>query len=105
MAIPSHYFISGVWKTGTGVITDVLLHVNTSTGFQAGKKTTEAMVIQLLKNEKTVKTVRWDYKTPSWKIGANVMVVNEGNKDFLRSVKDATVEDNLDNMIKMNGYF
>lgn len=105
MAVPPNYFITGVWKTDAGVITDVFLHSNASTGFSTGKKTAEASVIQLLKANNTVMTLKWDYKTASWKRGASVTVVKEGNKEFLRSEKDATVEDNLDNMIKMNFYF
>src|ERR1700737_2042205 len=105
MAVPPNHFISGVWKTDAGVITDVFLHLNTATGFNAGRKTTEAAVIQLLKTNNTVMTLKWDYKTATWKRGAYVTVVKESSKEFLRSVKDTTVEDNLDNMIKMNGYF
>lgn len=105
MAVPPNYFITGVWKTDAGVITDVFLHLNTPTHFESGKKTPEAAVIQLLKANKTVMTLKWNYMTASWKRDAYVTVVKEGNKEFLRTVKDATVEDNLDNMIKMNGYF
>lgn len=82
MAVPPNYFISGVWKTDTGVITDVFLHLNTATGFQVGKKTTEATVVQLLKANNTVMTLKWDYKTATWKRGAYITVVKEGNKDF-----------------------
>lgn len=105
MAVSPNYFVTGVWKTDEGVITDAFLHLNTSSGFNAGKKTSETSVIQLLKTNNTVMTLKWDYKNTSWKRGAYVTVVKEGNKEFLRSVKDSTVEDNLDNMIKMNGYF
>lgn len=105
MAVPPNYFITGVWKTDAGVITDAFLHLNTATGFNAGKKTIEADAIQLLKANNLVMTLKWDYKTATWRRGAYVTVVKEGNKEFLRSVKDTTVEDNLDNMIKMNGYF
>lgn len=105
MAVPPNYFITGVWKTDAGVVTDVFLHLNTSTGFNAGKKTTEAGVIQLIKANNTVMTLKWDYKNTMWKRGAYIAVVKEGNKEFLRSVKDTMVEDNLDNMIKMNGFF
>ena len=105
MAVPPNYFITGAWKTDAGIITDVFLHLNTPTHFEAGKKTSEAAVIQLLKANKTVMTLKWNYQTSSWKRGAYVIVVKEGNKEFLRTVKDATVEDNLDNMIKMNFYF
>lgn len=105
MAVPPNYFITGVWRTDVGVITDVFLHLNTSTGFNAGKKTPETVVIQLLKANNTIMTLKWNYQTASWKRGANVIIVKEGNKEFLRTIKDATVEDNLDNMIKMNGFF
>lgn len=50
-------------------------------------------------------TLKWDYKTATWKRGACVTVVKEGNKEFLRSLKDTTVEDNLDNMVKINSIF
>lgn len=98
MAVPPNYFITGAWKTNTGVITDVFLHLKTATGFNVGKKTAEAAAIQLLKANNTVMTLKWDYKTATWKRGAYVTVVKENNKEFLRSVNDTTGEDNLDNI-------
>jgi hypothetical protein len=104
MAVHPNYFISGVWKNDRGIITDVFLHLNTENGFKGGKKSTEASVIALLKANQTISTIRWDYSSAKWKRGASVIIVREGNTEFLRTQKDATVIDNLDNMIKMNGY-
>lgn len=95
------YFISGVWKDSSERITDVLLHtVNDNNVFQVGVKTSESNAINLLKSRKTIKTITWGY--PEWQIGASVTVVTVGNREYLRTVANASVRDNLDNSISMN---
>jgi hypothetical protein len=41
----------------------------------------------------------WGY--PNWQIGALVTVVTIGNVEYLRTVSNASVKDNLDNSINM----
>lgn len=94
------YFISGVWKDNSERITDVMLHtVNENNSFNMGVKTSELSAINLLKLKKTIKTITWSY--PNWTIGASVLVVNVGGREYLRTVANASIKDNLDNSIDM----
>ena len=105
MPVPPNYFISGVWftkSTSSKRISSVFLHRNTETGFEKGIKTSEADVIKLLKGKSTIMTLRWDYSAASWKKGAYVGYETLQNVEILRTHKDATVTDNLDNMIDMD---
>ena len=98
------YFITGVWKNDNGAITHVYLHQHdlARNQFYTGQKTTEAEAIRLIRANNVVRTLRWDYASATWLIGALVQVV--GTPPYLRTVADATVIDNLDNMINMNGF-
>jgi hypothetical protein len=100
MAKTADYFISGVWKDNSERITDVMLHtVNENNSFNMGVKTSESNAINLIKLKKTIKTITWNY--PGYDVGALVTVVNIGNKEYLRTVANATAKDNLDNSINM----
>lgn len=100
MAKSADYFISGVWKDNFERITNVMLHtVNDNDSFQLGVKTSESSVINLLKLNRTIKTITWGY--PDWHIGASVTYVNIGGIEYLRTVANATTKDNLDNSINM----
>lgn len=100
MAKLADYFISGVWKDDSERITDVMLHtVNENNSFSLGVKTSESSAINLLKLKRTIKTITWGY--PEWQIGALVTVINIGGVEYLRTVANATVKDNLDNSINM----
>ncbi|WKL43732.1 hypothetical protein [Flavobacterium sp. ZE23DGlu08] len=57
------------------------------------------MQLIFLKSKKTIKTITWGY--PDWQIGALVTVVTIGNIEYLRTVANASVKDNLDNLISM----
>lgn len=94
------YFISGVWKNNSERITDVMLHsVKNDNSFQLGVKTSELSVINQLKLNRTIKTITWNY--PDWEIGASVTYVNVGGIEYLRTVANTTIKDNLDNSINM----
>ncbi|MDX6188074.1 DUF3892 domain-containing protein [Flavobacterium sp. Fl-318] len=100
MAKLADYFISGVWKDSSERITDVMLHtVNENNSFKMGVKTSESNAINFLKAKKTIKTITWGY--PDWEIGALVTVVTIGNIEYLRTIANASVKDNLDNSINM----
>ncbi|WP_422091316.1 DUF3892 domain-containing protein [Tenacibaculum ovolyticum] len=43
--------------------------------------------------------ITWGY--PEWQIGALVTYVNNNNREYLRTVPNATQKDNLDNAINM----
>lgn len=100
MAKSADYFVSGVWKDNSERITDVMLHtVNDNDSFQLGVKTPESSAISLLKLNRTIKTITWGY--PDWYIGASVTYVTIASNEYLRTVANATVKDNLDNLISM----
>ena len=100
MVKSADYFISGVWKDNSERITDVLLHtVNDDNSFLFGVNTSASSAINLLKVNKTIKTVTWGY--PDWHIGASITYVTIGSNEYLRTVANATVKDNLDNSISM----
>lgn len=100
MAKSADYFISGVWKDGSDRITDVMLHtVSEDDSFRLGIKTSESNAINLLKSNRTIKTITWDY--PDWSLGASVTYATIGNNEYLRTVANCTVKDNLDNSINM----
>jgi hypothetical protein len=100
MAKSADYFISGVWKDNSERITDVMLHtVNDNGSFRLGVKTSESGAINLLKLNRTIKTITWGY--PDWYIGATVTYVTIGSNEYLRTVANSTVKDNLDNSINM----
>lgn len=91
------YLISGVWKDMSKRITDVKLHVDDGETVSTGIKRTEAEVIRLLKDGKTVETTTWSY--PNWTRGAKVIYEERNGREFLTTVANATVRDNLDNSI------
>jgi len=93
------YLISGVWKNSKDVITHVFLHeMSSDSTFKKGIKTLEADVIKLINNsKKVIFTITWDY--PDWNWGAPVDVVNSS---YLRTDRNKTAKDNLDNLIKMD---
>ncbi len=96
MAEKVDYVISGVWKNSGGVITHVFIHEKTPDDFKKGLKASGADVIKLINSKKIVYTITWDY--PNWNWGAKVDVVSS----FLRTDRNKTAKDNLDNLINMD---
>src|SRR3982751_2757594 len=104
MATTPDYYITGVWKSDV-VITDVFLHkVTASNHFAQGIKKTVKTVIALVEAGSWIMTLKWNYQTERRRPGARIEVVTEFFSKYLRTVKDATVQDNLDNMINMVGF-
>jgi hypothetical protein len=100
MAKWADYLISGVWKVNNE-ITNVVLHTDSDDSVGRGSKASEAHVISLIERGFTVKTIRWNYSSASWNVGASVIVVQGQYRKFLRTVADAQTSDNLDNMLPM----
>lgn len=97
MAKWADYLISRVSKNETGVITQVFLHVDNGDTMGAGVVKSCSEVIGLLKQGITVKTITWGY--PNWFQGATVGYVKGTKGEFLRTDRDSTDKDNLDNLI------
>lgn len=89
------YLISHV-RQNEGRITHVLLHVDNGETVSSGTVKTVREVILLINSGKTVKTIIWAY--PKWNEGAVVTVVG----DYLRTNRDNTAKDNLDNLIPLH---
>ncbi|MFN3773482.1 DUF3892 domain-containing protein [Cloacibacterium normanense] len=98
-----NYFISGVWKDSER-ITHVMLHKALDNGsFLVGEKKSEQEVIKLLKQNKRIRVIIWDY--PGWLGMAEVEYVKGKDKEFLRTNRNKTDKDNLDNLILMHAFF
>ncbi|RKS14290.1 DUF3892 domain-containing protein [Flavobacterium sp. 120] len=104
MSKSSHYYITGVWKDAQQRITDVMLHeVIDDSNFKNGAKKTKAEVVQLIKNNYIVKTLIWGY--PTWNVGAKVIYETVNFVEYLRSIPDTSIKNNLDNSIPMDAFF
>src|SRR5690606_10547869 len=100
MSKSANYVISGVWKDSNENITHVMLYsVNDGDSWNMGEKTSEASTITLLKRGNVIRTIVWNY--PDWTIKAKVTYVQAFGKEYLRSEANATIKDNLDNLISM----
>ncbi|WP_439480618.1 DUF3892 domain-containing protein [Chryseobacterium aquaticum] len=94
-----NYFISGVWKDSER-ITHVMLHKKQPDGsLNCGIKASEKHVVELLKKGERVCTITWKY--PGWYIGAEVDYIESDKNEFLRTDRNDTAIDNLDNLISM----
>lgn len=100
MAKSADYFISGVWKDTNDNITHVLLHeVMDGDSFKNGLKTNETTAINLIKKNYVLFTITWAY--PNWQLGARLTYTQNNNNEYLRTVPNASLKDNLDNSIDM----
>ncbi len=101
----AQYFITGVWFQTEGnsiYISHVMLHpANSDENLNGGVKTSKDDVIAKIKSGLIIKTLRWDYVKRTWIRGAVVHYETVGKNQYLRTVPDTTVSDNLDNMINM----
>jgi hypothetical protein len=89
--------ISGVWKDAQGVITHYAVHHPAETGFYKAVKTAKVAAVQLLSIQgNSAMTWLWDYTLAYWKDGAAVEVIQG---QFLRTVHDGKVSDNLAHLI------
>lgn len=92
------YLVSGVFfitENNSRRISHVMLHVDSDSGFKRGIKTSEAEVIKLIKAGKSIFTMTWNY--PDWHRGAEVTFEKTAFGEFLRTEKNSTIKDNLDN--------
>lgn len=100
----TNYAITGVWfkanQKGTEHISHVMLHRIDGNTILTGKKTDKDTVVALLRSN-TIITLKWDYKAGSWAWGAKVSFETKGTINYLRTVPDGEVTNNLDNLINM----
>lgn len=79
-------------------ITNVILHVDQGETVSIGVSKTKDEVITLLKKGYEIETTTWNY--PRWFRGAKVDYVRESNGiEYLRTLRNKTERDNLDNLI------
>lgn len=103
MAKIADYLISGIWKSeDRSRISDVFLHgITDDNKFIRGVKTPESDVINLIENDKKIKTLVWSYKDAKWLTPVDVIVSeNEGGK-YLKTSPDDSESDNLLHLINM----
>ena len=104
MAKWADFLISGVWFSDVPHkhVSHVMLHEDSETNFYKGRKKTRQEVVILIKSGKVVNTIKWNYSSASWSNGARVETMGIGGVDYLRTHKDATTSDNLDNSLSMS---
>jgi len=107
MAKWADYLISGIWFTERGnskYISYVMLHEDLGDSVKTGTKRTKDEVIALIKNYKTVCTIKWNYNSGSWSNGALVGYEKINGVEYLRTHPDPTQTDNLDNLLHMASF-
>ena len=93
------YLISSVRRDSYGVVIEVMLHADKGDVISKIGIKTKDDIISLLKKGKTVCTILWGY--PKWNKGAKVDYVNNSNGEYLRTNRNNTDKDNLDNLIPL----
>ncbi|MDB4926326.1 DUF3892 domain-containing protein [Mucilaginibacter sp.] len=107
MAKWADYLISGAWFAETATskyISHVMLHVDNDEAGGVGHKRTKDEVIMLLKNNKTVCTIKWNYSDSSWSLGAWIGFESVDGIEYLRSHPDNSIANNLDNSLPMAAF-
>ena len=93
------YLISHVKRDSNGVVIKVLLHKDNGDSTSVIGIKTKDEVIDLLKKKYSIKTILWIY--PNWSIGADVHFVKSTHGEYLRTDRNKTSKDNLDNLIPL----
>ncbi len=105
MAKWADYLVSGVWFKEIGnskYVSHVMLHEDLGDTVRIpGVKRTKDEVINLIKSNKAVYTIKWNYDSANWSKGAQVGYERINGVDYLRTHPDASVTDNLDNLLRM----
>lgn len=99
MAKWADYLISHVSKDLNGNVVKVLLHTDNGETISIGVVKSKVEVINLLKNGYLIETTLWDY--PKWNRGAKLHYVKEGSNEYLRTNRNSTDRDNIDNLIPL----
>ena len=93
------YLISHVNRDSNGNVVKVLLHTDYGETVSSGNVKTKDEVIDLLKKGYSVETTLWGF--PKWQRGAKVHYIKEGSNEYLRTNRNSTDKDNLDNLIPL----
>ena len=105
MAKWADYVITGIWLSDEH-ISYVMLHEDHGDDINfPGQKYSREQAVKLLKSGKSIVTAEWNYEKSVWSRGAVVDYENRNNVDYLRTIKDGTVVNNLRKMIRMTYYF
>lgn len=95
------YLISHVKKDNLDRVTHVLLHTDNGESVSCIGTHSKDEVIALLKKNKKINTITWNY--PNWNNGAAVGHVRYQWGEYLRTDRNKTEKDNLDNLPPING--
>lgn len=94
------YLISHVERDSKGNVIKVLLHTDMGETVAPGVVKTKDQTIDILKKGYSIKTILWGY--PKWNQGAKVHYVSDNSGQYLRTNRNKTDKDNLDNLIPLN---
>jgi hypothetical protein len=94
------YVVSGIWKDQSRV-NFVMLHLNTQTGFETGRKVSSIFVIDLIKKGSVVFAIQWNYQKAQWTYLAPLEIIRSGRDEHLRC-KYSEGGLMLENLINMN---
>lgn len=96
------YLISSVKKiTGDNnqrYISHVFIHEDGENSFKRGSLMTKDDVISLLKADKRIRTIRWDYELQEWKVGSFVTFHDVEGNEYLKSEPGFDKKDDIENI-------
>lgn len=95
----ANYLISHVSRDLNGNVIKVSLHEDNGDTVSAGIVKTKDEVVDLLKKGYLIETTIWGYSR--WQRGAKVHFVKDGVNEYLRTSRNSTDKDNLDNLIPL----
>ena len=100
------YAITGIWFSNipkhTRHISHVMIHEINENKILIGVKKDVASVVSLINSGVKVYTAIWNYSKTGWDLGSNVSVENVGLNNYLRTLPNKIIIDNLDKLIEMN---
>lgn len=103
MAQTAHYFVTSVLKDKNNNISNLLIHlVSENDHFGSGSLKSQTEVINLINQNWVFYTITWGY--PNWNLGAKIEVINDKDGQYLRTNRDKTAKDNLDNLINYSTF-
>ncbi len=97
------YYISGIWMNGDHISKVVIHKLLPNKIIEHGEHMTRAQVVGLVNGQNSVYTMQWKYDGNHWTLGNAIVGLYPLNGiNYIRTHKDATERDNLDNLIPLD---